>query len=34
MLYEVITDYFLGAGLRFADEEIRGLVGLVPLAGN
>ncbi len=27
-------DYFLGAGLRFADEEIRGLVGLVPLAGN
>lgn len=27
-------DYFVGAGLRFADEEIRGLVGLVPLAGN
>ncbi len=27
-------DYFVGAGLRFADEEIRGLVGLVPLASN
>jgi len=27
-------DYFFGAGLRFADEEVRGLVGLVPLAGN
>ncbi|GAB1482582.1 hypothetical protein MASR2M78_13980 [Treponema sp.] len=27
-------DYFLGGGLRFADEEARGLVGLVPLAGN
>jgi phospholipid/cholesterol/gamma-HCH transport system substrate-binding protein len=25
---------FLGAGFRFADEEARGLVGLVPLAGN
>ncbi len=27
-------DYFVGAGLRFADEEIRGLVGLVPLAAK
>jgi len=27
-------DYFVGAGLRFADEEIRGLAGLVPLAGK
>lgn len=27
-------DYFFGAGLRFADEEVRGLVGLVPLAGK
>jgi phospholipid/cholesterol/gamma-HCH transport system substrate-binding protein len=27
-------DFFLGAGLRFADEEVRGLVGLVPLAGK
>ncbi len=25
-------DYFLGGGVRFADEEIRGLVGLLPLA--
>lgn len=24
-------DYFLGGGLRFTDEEIRGLVGLIPL---
>ncbi|HOC29599.1 MAG TPA: MlaD family protein [Treponemataceae bacterium] len=27
-------DFFVGAGIRFADEEIRGLVGLIPLAGN
>lgn len=27
-------DYFFGAGLRFADEEIRGLVGLVPIAAK
>jgi len=27
-------DYFFGAGLRFTDDEVRGLVGLVPLAGN
>jgi len=27
-------DYFLGLGLRFADEEVRGLVGLVPLVGE
>jgi len=27
-------DFFLGAGLRFADEEVRGLVGLVPLVGK
>ncbi len=27
-------DYFFGAGLRFADEEVRGLVGLVPMSGN
>ena len=25
-------DWFIGAGFRFADEEIRGLVGLVPYA--
>ena len=27
-------DFFIGGGFRFADEEVRGLVGLVPLAGN
>ena len=27
-------DFFLGGGLRFADEEVRGLVGLIPLVGN
>lgn len=28
-------DYFVGLGLRFADEEVRGLIGLVPLGtGN
>lgn len=27
-------DIFIGAGMRFADEEVRGLVGLIPLAGN
>lgn len=27
-------DFFIGGGLRFADEEVRGLVGLVPLTGN
>ena len=27
-------DFFLGGGLRFADEEVRGLIGLVPLLGN
>ncbi|MFQ3546856.1 MAG: MlaD family protein [Termitinemataceae bacterium] len=27
-------DVFLGLGLRFADEEVRGLVGLVPFAGK
>jgi len=28
-------DFFVGLGLRFADEEVRGLVGLVPLStGN
>ncbi len=27
-------DFFVGAGVRFADEEIRGLVGLIPIAGN
>lgn len=28
------VDFFLGAGLRFQDEEARGLVGLVPLGGK
>lgn len=27
-------DFFLGGGVRFADDEVRGLVGLVPLAGK
>ncbi len=27
-------DYFFSGGLRFADEEVRGLVGLVPLVGK
>lgn len=27
-------DFFVSAGVRFADEEVRGLVGLVPLGGN
>lgn len=27
-------DYFLGGGVRFSDEEVRGLVGLIPLAGK
>lgn len=27
-------DYFFGAGVRFTDEEVRGLVGLIPLAGK
>ncbi|MFA6507878.1 MAG: MlaD family protein [Treponemataceae bacterium] len=27
-------DFFIGGGLRFVDEEARGLVGLIPYAGN
>ena len=27
-------DYFLGGGFRFADREVKGLVGLVPVFGN
>jgi phospholipid/cholesterol/gamma-HCH transport system substrate-binding protein len=27
-------DYFIGAGLRFSDSEIKGLVGLVPVLNN
>ena len=27
-------DYFFGAGLRFADREVKGLVGLVPVLNN
>ena len=27
-------DYFFGGGLRFADREVKGLVGLVPLVSN
>ncbi len=27
-------DFFIGGGLRFADEEVRGLVGLVPFTGK
>jgi phospholipid/cholesterol/gamma-HCH transport system substrate-binding protein len=27
-------DYFIGGGLRFADREVKGLVGLAPILGN
>jgi phospholipid/cholesterol/gamma-HCH transport system substrate-binding protein len=27
-------DFFLGGGIRFADREVKGLVGLVPVLGN
>jgi phospholipid/cholesterol/gamma-HCH transport system substrate-binding protein len=27
-------DYFLGAGLRFSDREVKGLVGILPVFGN
>jgi phospholipid/cholesterol/gamma-HCH transport system substrate-binding protein len=27
-------DFFVGAGIRFADREVKGLVGLVPVFGN
>jgi phospholipid/cholesterol/gamma-HCH transport system substrate-binding protein len=27
-------DFFIGGGVRFADREVKGLVGLLPAAGS